>query len=304
VAAQQARLVSATSVVADGYVVEASIDLLEGGGPNSYIGVDFQVNDASGGARIGMRNWADATNAGYLSTSHWGVGRLAPDTTVPVINVPATLDLTATTWFGYQGYDASVAGVTASDAFDPPSALEITSDAPATLPIGTTVVTWTVTDPAGNSSSAQQMVTVHRRIHTAVLYSGSFGTVVTKSSSFKASAFLFSYSSSCRAGMPITFTLNRDPVTGESVPTELGTVNTNSRGYASLTVPSQEWRTGWYYLTISYAGNNLGCLPSSTTVPILVWAPARWWFSGHFFGHDLALSADRPVAIQPPGARL
>jgi endo-1,4-beta-xylanase len=75
-AAQQARLQSATAVVEDGYVVEAAIDLLGGGGPNSYVGVDFQVNDGSGGARVGIRNWADPTNAGYMNTSHWGVGLL------------------------------------------------------------------------------------------------------------------------------------------------------------------------------------------------------------------------------------
>jgi endo-1,4-beta-xylanase len=75
-AAQKARLVSATAVAPDGYVVEASIDLLEAGGVNSFIGMDFQVNDAKGGTRIGMRNWADATNAGYQNTSHWGVGLL------------------------------------------------------------------------------------------------------------------------------------------------------------------------------------------------------------------------------------
>jgi endo-1,4-beta-xylanase len=74
--AQQARLTSATAVVDDGYIVEAAISLLDAGGSDSYVGVDFQVNDASGGARVGIRNWADATNAGYLNTSHWGVGLL------------------------------------------------------------------------------------------------------------------------------------------------------------------------------------------------------------------------------------
>ena len=82
-AAQQARLTSATQVVADGYVVEARISLLAAGGPDSFIGVDYQVNDASGGRRIGIRNWADPTNAGYLNTSHWGVAWLAPTGPVP-----------------------------------------------------------------------------------------------------------------------------------------------------------------------------------------------------------------------------
>ncbi len=73
---QKARLTSATQIVSDGYVVEAAISLLGGGGVNSYIGLDVQVNDASGGSRKGIRNWADPTNAGYLSPSHWGVALL------------------------------------------------------------------------------------------------------------------------------------------------------------------------------------------------------------------------------------
>ncbi len=74
--AQKARLTSATKTVDGGYVVEAAIDLLGGGGANTYIGLDFQVNDGTGGKREGIRNWADATNAGYLSPSHWGVALL------------------------------------------------------------------------------------------------------------------------------------------------------------------------------------------------------------------------------------
>lgn len=36
----------------------------------------------------------------------------------------------------------------------------VTHDAPATLPVGTTIVTWTATDASGNSASATQTVTV------------------------------------------------------------------------------------------------------------------------------------------------
>ena len=38
--------------------------------------------------------------------------------------------------------------------------LNIVSNAPATFPLGTTIVTWTATDPSGNSASCQQQVTV------------------------------------------------------------------------------------------------------------------------------------------------
>jgi len=45
-----------------------------------------------------------------------------------------------------------------SDACD--ADLDVENDAPATFPLGATVVTWTVTDDSGNSASAQQTVTI------------------------------------------------------------------------------------------------------------------------------------------------
>ena len=58
-----------------GYVVEAAINLLEYGGPGSFHGVDFQVNDATQTTR-NIHNWADPTGLGYQSTAHWGVAEL------------------------------------------------------------------------------------------------------------------------------------------------------------------------------------------------------------------------------------
>jgi endo-1,4-beta-xylanase len=75
---QQARVQSATALVDGGYVVELSVSLLDAGGPGTFHGLDFQVNDASNGARTSIRNWADPTGAGYQSTARWGVGRLMP----------------------------------------------------------------------------------------------------------------------------------------------------------------------------------------------------------------------------------
>ena len=75
-ATQRARVTSATSRTATGYLVEASIDLLDEGTAGSFHGLDFQVNDATGGSRIGITNWADPTGAGYQSTARWGVGML------------------------------------------------------------------------------------------------------------------------------------------------------------------------------------------------------------------------------------
>ena len=113
---QDARLTSATQIVADGYVVEASISLLEAGGAGTFHGLDFQVNDATGGVRTSIRNWADPTGLGYQSTSRWGVGRLvARDETVPALAFDSPLHLTATDADGYHGLTAEIAGVTASD---------------------------------------------------------------------------------------------------------------------------------------------------------------------------------------------
>lgn len=78
-AAQRARLTSATTLTDDGYRVEAAIDLLSYGGPGTFHGLDFQVNDAADGARTAVRNWADPTGAGYQSTARWGVGQLVAD---------------------------------------------------------------------------------------------------------------------------------------------------------------------------------------------------------------------------------
>ncbi|GAA1822174.1 endo-1,4-beta-xylanase [Agromyces salentinus] len=72
---QQARVQTATATVEGGYLVEASVDLGDFGGAGSIHGLDFQVNDASGGQRTSIRNWADPTGAGYQSTARWGVGR-------------------------------------------------------------------------------------------------------------------------------------------------------------------------------------------------------------------------------------
>ena len=270
--AQQARLVSATQVVDDGYIVEASISLLGESGVNTFHGLDFQVNDAAGGTRIGIRNWADPTNAGYLSTSHWGVGQLLEaDQTVPELQLSTPIDLTATADDGYHGLTAAAAGVTATDVFDDPAWLILTSDAPEVLPVGPNTVTWTVTDLSGNTATKQQTIVVHARVLTSLTYSGSKRVVVTGgSSSFTAGAVLSAPNPACVASQPVHFTLDRDPVTGAAGTTALGTAMTNADGKVKLTVATNTWKAGTYTLTTIYDGNNLGCVGSSTSVTLTV----------------------------------
>ena len=74
------------------------------------------------------------------------------DTTAPVLSVP--VDVTAEA--NAVSSTVSIGSATATDIFP----VTISSDAPGTFPLGTTLVTWTATDANGNSSSGTQNVTV------------------------------------------------------------------------------------------------------------------------------------------------
>ena len=78
---QRARVQSETSITENGYIVETAISLLSESGLGTVHGLDVQVNDAESGARQSIRNWADPSAQGYLSTARWGVAQLvsAPD---------------------------------------------------------------------------------------------------------------------------------------------------------------------------------------------------------------------------------
>ncbi len=101
---QEGRLQSATARTATGYRVEARIDMLEYGGLGSFHGVDFQVNDATAGARTSIRTWADPTGAGYQSTARWGVGTFVEDIRWPFSDVrPGHPFLTEISWMWDSG---------------------------------------------------------------------------------------------------------------------------------------------------------------------------------------------------------
>ena len=171
--------------MADGYVVEASISLLEAGGMGTFHGLDFQVNDATAGVRTSIRNWADPTGLGYQSTSRWGVGRL-----------------------------------------------------------------------------------VAEQVPTSISYAGSTKVKIGKPASF--GVVLSASEASCVGDQALSFSFDRDPVTGATGPTELGEATTNADGRAKLTVATTGWTAGTYELTVSYAGNDFGCVASSTSTEITV----------------------------------
>src|SRR5690625_7884368 len=72
-ASQSERVESAVEWTGDGDVVEAAIDLLELGGPDTIHGVGAQVNDAENGRRIGGNKWACATDDRWQHSDSGGV---------------------------------------------------------------------------------------------------------------------------------------------------------------------------------------------------------------------------------------
>ncbi|MFM7725166.1 MAG: HYR domain-containing protein, partial [Flavobacteriales bacterium] len=76
------------------------------------------------------------------------------DNVLPTISCPPTANVFANSGCGYVG---SIGTPVTSDNC---SVASVTNNAPATFPIGSTVVTWTVTDNAGNTASCNQLVIV------------------------------------------------------------------------------------------------------------------------------------------------
>lgn len=74
----------------------------------------------------------------------------------------------------------------------------------------------------------------------------------------------------CFARVPVVFTFDRDPRSGQPPSTVLGTATTSNSGKAKLTLRTNGWEIGTYSLTVTYAGNDTGCAGSSATVPITV----------------------------------
>ncbi|MCL2544128.1 MAG: endo-1,4-beta-xylanase [Microbacteriaceae bacterium] len=89
---QEARLESATSRTATGYIVEARIDLGTGvTGVGTFQGVDYEVNDGTNGARTANFGWAEQTGTAYETTARWGVAELTgPSQAAPVITTQPT----------------------------------------------------------------------------------------------------------------------------------------------------------------------------------------------------------------------
>jgi N-acetylneuraminic acid mutarotase len=90
-------------------------------------------------------------NAGIKETDNYQTVKI--DNLPPVVTAPPDTTAEAT---GLQ----TVVAIGSATATDNVGVVSLTSNAPATFPIGTTVVTWTARDAAGNTGTAIQKVTV------------------------------------------------------------------------------------------------------------------------------------------------
>ncbi len=101
----------------------------------------------------GVSNVNLVVNDGQLDSLPDTVIITVQDTTAPVVTAPADVTAEAT------GPQTSVATGTAT-ATDAVGVVSLTSNAPADYPVGTTTVTWTATDAAGNTGTDTQTITI------------------------------------------------------------------------------------------------------------------------------------------------
>ena len=120
------------------------------------VGVISLTNDAPASFAVGTTTvtWTATDAAGNAGTATSTV--TVRDTTAPVVTAPANATFEAT---------ALLTPLTAADygnasALDAVGVASLTSDAPASFPLGTTTITWAATDAAGNVGTATSTITV------------------------------------------------------------------------------------------------------------------------------------------------
>jgi len=118
------------------------------------VGVDSVTNDAPETFGLGetVVTWKATDTSGNESTSEQVI--TVVDTLEPAISAPPDVSAEASSPSGTRVETGT------ATAADESGDVEVTSDAPEEFPIGETTITWTATDPSGNSVSATQLVTV------------------------------------------------------------------------------------------------------------------------------------------------
>jgi hypothetical protein len=93
---------------------------------------------------------------------------------------------------------------------------------------------------------------------------------IARGTSFAPAATLSSPASACRAGQPVSFTLNVNPKTAAARTYPLESATTDGTGAATgASVSTSGWQAGAYTITVSYAGT-ADCGASASTKPLVV----------------------------------
>lgn len=117
-------------------------------------GVVTATPDKTGPFEVGEHTvtWTALDTSNIVGTAMQTV--TITDTTKPVLTAPPSKTIAATG----QNTIVSLGLATATDLVD--GTVAVSSNAPATFPLGTKEVTWTATDSRGNSATATQLITV------------------------------------------------------------------------------------------------------------------------------------------------
>lgn len=174
------------------------------------------------------------------------------DTTPPVFTVlPVDIDQIASS----EQSTVNLGNVEATDIFG----ATITNNAPATFPVGTTVVTWTATDPSGNVATATQRVTLSYQFSgiTKPLMNGG----VYKANRTLPIKFQLTYADGTLASAAVAtlsvYQLSAGEVTGDSLDVssnanaDTGNQFRYADGYYIFNLKTQDMSIGTYRLSIS-----------------------------------------------------
>ena len=114
------------------------------------------TNNAPSAFPLGVTivTWTATDASGNSATDTQRVTVTAADTIYPTITAPDDITKEATGEYTF----VSPGNATVTDNID--VSPTVTNNAPSTFPLGTTTVTWTATDDAGNSASDTQLITV------------------------------------------------------------------------------------------------------------------------------------------------
>ncbi|MBJ6799317.1 HYR domain-containing protein [Geomonas propionica] len=258
------------------------------------VGVKEITSDAPAAYPVGTTvvTWTARDAAGNSSTATQSI--TVKDTTAPVVNPPTTVTLEATgpstnLAFGSATGTAPSGTATASGAFGTATASDavgvtsLTSDAPASFPVGTTVVTWTAKDAAGNTGTATQSVTV--KDTTAPKLEGvpnGFTLIIGQAATYEPTA-----TDLVDGSVPVACT----PASGSSLPLGTSTVTCSAKDAHGNTSSAK------FDVNVQYGFNGLlAPYDANKSYKIKSAIPLKWQFTNSS-GTVLASVAAKPSVI-------